>query len=151
MSTVKVILRDDVEGLGHRGDVVEVSKGYVRNFLEPRSLAIPATAGAQAQAEVMRKTRDQRDAAARESAEEIARAIVSKEILVVAKAGDGGRLFGSVTPADIVAAVSEQSGIEIDRKAIQLEEHIKDLGEHQVMARLHNDVQFPIHIKVVPA
>jgi large subunit ribosomal protein L9 len=151
VSTVRVILRDDVEGLGHRGDVVEVSKGYVRNFLEPRSLAIPATAGAQAQGEVMRKARDQRHAAARESAEEIARDLVSKEILVAAKAGDGGRLFGSVTPADIVAAVAEQSGIEIDRKSLQMEDHIKEVGEYHVTARLHSDVQFPIRIKVVPA
>ncbi len=151
MSTVKVILRDDVEGLGHRGDVVEVSKGYVRNFLEPRSLAIPATAGAQAQAEVMRKARDQRDAAARESSEEIARVLVSREIQVTAKAGDGGRLFGSVTPADIVAAVAEQTGIDLDRKSLQLEDHIKELGEYQVVARLHSEVEFPVHIKVVPA
>jgi large subunit ribosomal protein L9 len=151
VSTVRVILREDVAGLGYRGDVVEVSKGYVRNFLEPRSLAIPATSGAQAQGEVMRKARDQRDAAARESAEEIARSLVSKEILVAAKAGDGGRLFGSVTPADIVAAVAEQSGIEIDRKALQVEDHIKEVGEYHVTARLHSDVQFPIHIKVVPA
>lgn len=151
MSTVKVILRDDVDGLGHRGDVVEVSKGYVRNYLEPRSLAIPATSGAEVQAEVMRKARDQRDAAARESAEEIARAIVSREIQVAAKAGDGGRLFGSVTPADIVAAVAEQTGIDIDRKSLQLADHIKELGEYQVVAHLHSDVEFPIHIKVVPA
>jgi large subunit ribosomal protein L9 len=151
VSTVKVILRDDVEGLGHRGDVVEVSKGYVRNFLEPRSLAIPATAGAQAQAEVMRKARDQRDAAARESSEEIARVLVSREIQVTAKAGDGGRLFGSVTPADIVAAVAEQTGIDLDRKSLQLEDHIKELGEYQVVARLHSEVEFPVHIKVVPA
>ena len=151
MNTVKVILRDDVEGLGHRGDVVEVSKGYVRNFLEPRSLAMPLTPGAQAQGQVMRKARDQRDAAARESAEEIARMVVAREIVVEAKAGEGGRLFGSVTAADIVEAVAAQVGVEIDRKSVHLEDHIKEVGEHHVTARLHTDVEFPINIKVVAA
>lgn len=149
MSTVKVILRDDVDGLGHRGDVVEVSKGYVRNFLEPRSLAIPATDGAIAQGETMRKARDQRDAAAREAAEEIAKVMVSKEIEIRVRAGEGGRLFGSVTAAEIVAAVEDQAGIEIDRKALRLEDHIKETGQYHVMARLHSDVEFPIHLSVV--
>ena len=149
MSTLKVILRDDVEGLGHRGDVVEVSKGYVRNFLEPRSLAIPATEGAVSQGESMRKARDQRDSAAREAAEEIAKVIVSKEIEIRTRAGDGGRLFGSVTAAEIVAAVEDQAGIEIDRKALRLEDHIKETGKYHVMARLHSDVEFPIHLSVV--
>lgn len=149
MSTVKVILRQDVDGLGHRGDVVEVSKGYVRNYLAPRSLAMPATAGAEAQGQVMRKARDQRDAAERESAEEIARVVVAKEIVVEAKAGAGGRLFGSVTASDIVAAVADQTGIEIDRKALRLDEHIKELGEHHVAVRLHSEVEFPINLRVV--
>lgn len=149
MSTLKVILRDDVEGLGHRGDVVEVSKGYVRNFLEPRSLAIPATDGAVTQAGSMRKARDQRDAAAREAAEEIAKVMVSKEIEIRTRAGAGGRLFGSVTAAEIVAAVEDQAGIEIDRKALRLEDHIKEIGQYHVMARLHSDVEFPIHLSVV--
>ena len=149
MSNIKVVLRDDVAGLGNRGDVVEVSKGYARNFLEPRSLAIPATSGSVEQAESMRKARDTRDAAAREAAEEIAKVIVSKEILVQARAGEGGRLFGSVTAAEIVAAVEEQTGIEIDRKALRLEDHIKEAGQYHVMTRLHSDVEFPIHLQVV--
>ncbi len=149
MKQVKVILRDDVEGLGHRGDIVEVSKGYVRNFLEPRSLAMPATAGAVEQAASMRKARDERDAAAREAAEEIAKVMVSKEITIHTRAGEGGRLFGSVTAAEIVAAVAEQTEIEIDRRAIRLDEHIKTTGSHHVMARLHSDVEFPIHLDVV--
>ncbi|MCB0952131.1 MAG: 50S ribosomal protein L9 [Microthrixaceae bacterium] len=146
---MKVILRADVDGLGHRGDIVEVSKGYVRNFLEPRSLAMPATPGAVTQAASMRKARDERDAAAREAAEEIAKVMVSKEITIHSRAGDGGRLFGSVTAAEIVAAVAEQTEIEIDRRAIRLDEHIKSTGSHHVMARLHSDVEFPIHLDVV--
>ena len=149
MKQMKVILRADVDGLGHRGDIVEVSKGYVRNFLEPRSLAMPATPGAVTQAASMRKARDERDAAAREAAEEIAKVMVSKEITIHSRAGDGGRLFGTVTAAEIVAAVAEQTEIEIDRRAIRLDEHIKSTGSHHVMARLHSDVEFPIHLDVV--
>lgn len=149
MTTVKVILREDVDGLGHRGDIVDVSKGYARNYLLPRSLALPANEGAAGQATAMRKARDTRDAAARESAEEIARVMVSKEVVVTARAGEGGRLFGSVTAAEIVEAVAEQAGIEIARKALRLEDHIKEVGDYHVIARLHSDVEFPINVKVV--
>lgn len=110
---------------------------------------MPATPGAVTQAASMRKARDERDAAAREAAEEIAKVMVSKEITIHSRAGDGGRLFGSVTAAEIVAAVAEQTEIEIDRRAIRLDEHIKSTGSHHVMARLHSDVEFPIHLDVV--
>jgi len=149
MSNVRMILREDVDGLGNRGDIVEVSKGYARNFLLPRSLAMKATDGTESQAAAMRTARDTRDAAAREAAEEIAKTVVSQEFTVAARAGDGGRLFGSVTAAEIVAAVADQSGLEIDRKALRMEDHIKEVGDHTVMARLHSDVEFPIRIKVV--
>lgn len=149
MSAVKVILRDDVSGLGKRGDIVEVSKGYVRNYLSPRGLAMPATEGAQQQAEAMRKARAVKDARDRESAEQIATVLVPKSIEIVMKASDAGRLFGSVSQTEIVAAVSEQTGIELDRKDLLLDDHIKDVGTHMVTARLHSDVQFPITIEVI--
>lgn len=149
MTAVKVILRADVDGLGKRGDIVEVSKGYARNFLAPRSLAIPASEGATAQAEAMRRARDTKDAKAREAAEEIATQLVPRTIEVAARAGEGGRLFGSVTSAEVVDAVAAQTGIELDRKDLLMEEHIKELGTHHVTARLHTDVQFPITIEVV--
>ncbi|MCO5318291.1 MAG: 50S ribosomal protein L9 [Microthrixaceae bacterium] len=149
MKTVKVILRADVDGLGNRGDVVEVQKGHARNMLFPRSLAMPATAGAEEQAASMRKARDERDAAQREAAEEIAKVIVSKVVTLQSRAGEGGRLFGSVTAAEIVAAVKDQTDIDIDRKAIRMDEHIKTTGSHHVMAQLHSDVEFPIHLDVV--
>ncbi|CAB4530988.1 unannotated protein [freshwater metagenome] len=149
MSDLKVILRSDVSGLGKRGDIVEVSKGYVRNYLEPRGLAFLATDGAVAQAGAMRRSRDVKDAKNRESAEEIAKKLVSKKIEVVAKAGDTGRLFGSVTEAELVVAIFDQTGITLDRKDIVIEEHIKEVGSHQAVARLHTDVQFPIMIEVV--
>jgi len=149
VSAVKVILRSDVTGLGKRGDVVEVSKGYARNFLEPRRLAMAATPGAEEQAAAMRRARDIKDARDRESAEEVAKVLVARTIEVRARAGGGGRLFGSVTGAEIAQAVLEQTGIEIDRKAIQLDEHIKEVGTHQAIANLHTDVQFPITVEVV--
>lgn len=149
MSAVKVILRSDVSGLGKRGDIVEVSKGYVRNFLEPRGLAMAATPGAQEQAAAMRRSRDIKDARDRESAEEVAKKLVARTIQVSARAGGGGRLFGSVTNTEIAEAIQEQTGIELDRKVLHLEEHIKEVGTHQVVARLHADVQFPVTVEVV--
>jgi large subunit ribosomal protein L9 len=147
--SVKVILRDDVSGLGKRGDIVEVSKGYVRNFLQPRGLAMTATEGAQQQAEAMRRSRDIKDARNRESAEQVATVLVPKTITIAVRASDAGRLFGSVSETEIVEAVHAETGIELDRKDLLLDEHIKDLGTHMVTARLHSDVQFPITIEVV--
>lgn len=149
MTDVKVILRSDVAGLGKRGDIVEVSKGYARNFLRPRDLAFPATEGATSQAQSMRRARDLKDAKDREGAEEIAKVLVARTIAITARAGEGGRLFGSVTNTEVVAAVAAQTGIELDRKDLQMEEHIKDVGTHHVTARLHADVQFPVTIEVV--
>lgn len=151
MSQLKVILRSDVDGLGKRGDVVEVSKGYVRNFLEPKGLAIPASQGAITQAAAMRQAREIRDAREREAGDEIAKALVPKTIEVVAKVGASGRLFGSVTESDIADAILAQTGIELDRRSIHIDEHIKDLGAHQATAKLAQNVQFPITLEVVAA
>lgn len=151
MTDLKVILRSDVSGLGKRGDIVEVSKGYVRNFLEPRGLAFAATDGAVAQAGAMRRSRDVKDAKDRESSEAIAKVLVPRSIEVTAKAGPTGRLFGSVTEAEIADAILAQTGIVLDRKDIHLDEHIKEVGTHQATARLHTDVQFPITLEVVGA
>ncbi len=149
MSAVTVILREDVAGVGKRGDVVEVSAGYARNFLVPRHLALKATDGAQRQATAMRAKRAVRDAKDREGAEEIATRLVAKVIRITARAGEGGRLFGSVTATDVVDAVEKQTGITIDRHAVRLDEHIKTIGEHQVQVRPHSDVEFPITVDVV--
>ena len=149
MTDVKVILRADVAGLGKRGDIVEVSKGYARNFLSPRELAFPATDGATAQAEALGRSGDVKYPNDREGAEVIAKVLVARTIEIPARVGSGGRLFGSVTTTEVADAVLEQTGIELDRKDLQMEEHIKDLGTHHVFARLHADVQFPITVEVV--
>jgi len=149
--SVKVILREDLKGVGKRGDIVEVSDGHARNYLLPKGLALKATSGAVDQAAKMRRSRDLRDASDRDAAATIASTLVPKVITIKAKSGSEGKLFGSVTTADIAAAVEEQTGIKLDRKSLQLEEPIKSVGEHTATASLHHAVSFPIRVDVVPA
>ena len=146
---MKVILRADVAGVGKKGDMVDVADGHARNYLVPKGLAFKASAGAQAQATAMRRARDVRDARDRGAAEEVAKRLVPTVVTVKAKAGAEGRLFGSVTAADIVDAVQAQTGIELDRRRLHLDEPIKSIGTHQVPAKLHADVEFPITVDVV--
>lgn len=146
---MKIILRADVVDVGKKGDIVEVADGFGRNYLVPKGLAIKATAGAEQQAASMRRSRDLKDAKDRGAAEEIAKKLVPTVITVKAKSGAEGRLFGSVTVADVAAAVHEQTGIELDRRRLHLDEPIKSLGTHAVPAKLHADVEFPITVEVV--
>ena len=145
---MKLILRTDRKGLGKRGDVVEVADGHARNFLLPKGHAIKSTEGAAAQAVAMRRARDLRDAQDRESAQTVASALVAKTITIAVKAGAEGRLFGSVTAADVAAAVEAQAHIVLDRKKLHVD-HINTTGTYQVAAKLHHDVEFPITIEVV--
>lgn len=149
MAALKLILRQDLSGLGKRGDIIEVAPGYGRNYLLPRGLAMVASDGAVAQAAQMRQARDLRDAQSRESAQSIASTLVPKIIEIHAKAGAEGKLFGSVTGADIVEAIAEQTEVEIDRKQLEFET-IRTVGQHTVTAHLHRDVSFPIRIDVQP-
>lgn len=148
---MKVVLRSDVAGVGKRGDIVSVADGFARNNLIPSGYAIAATDGIADQAAKMRRSRDLRDARDRDSAETVATRLVPMVITIPAKAGREGKLFGSVTPNDIVAAVEEQSGAVIDRHTLLAHEPIKELGEHEVGVRLHHDVVFQLHVEVVPA
>jgi large subunit ribosomal protein L9 len=148
--SVRVILRADIASLGKRGDITEVSDGYARNYLFPKGLAMVASEGAVAQANAMRRARDLRDAADRSAAEEVARTLVARTITIQAKAGTEGRLFGSVTPADVVAAVESQTGVVLDRRKVT-GEPIKTLGTHTLTAKLHADVEFPVTVEVVKA
>ena len=145
---MKVILRSDVADVGKKGDIVEVADGFARNYLVPKGFALKATNGNIEQAASMRRSRDIRDAKDRGAAEEVAQKLVPKVITVKAKAGAEGRLFGSVTSADVVTAVQEQTGIELDRRKLHLDEPIKSVGTHQVPARLHTDVEFVITVEV---
>ncbi|MEY2405063.1 MAG: large subunit ribosomal protein [Acidimicrobiaceae bacterium] len=148
---MKVILRADVDDVGKKGDIVDVADGFARNYLVPKGYALKATNGNIEQAASMRRARDLRDAKDRGAAEEVAQKLVPKVITVKAKAGAEGRLFGSVTSADVASAVQEQTGIELDRRKLHLDEPIKSLGTHQVATRLHSDVEFAITVEVVSA
>jgi large subunit ribosomal protein L9 len=145
---MKVILREDLAGIGCRGDIVAVSDGHARNYLLPKGLAIVATDGAIEQAAAMRKRRDLREAADRDSAQTVANELSSKTITIRAKAGAEGRLFGSVTTADIASALSNQAGITIDRKKV-VSDPIRTVGAHSAVVRLHADVQCQVKLSVV--
>ena len=146
---VTLILRSDVDNVGKKGDVVEVSEGYARNYLVAKGLGLKATAGAVAQAASMRRSRDVKDARDREAAEKLASALVPVVIRIPAKAGAEGRLFGSVTAADVVEAVKAQTGSVLDRRRLQFTEPIKALGVHEVPVRLHPEVEFRVTVEVV--
>ena len=147
---MKVVLRDDVENVGRKGDLIEVTDGFARNFLVPRGLAMKATKGVVQQAEAMRRNREARDARDREAAQAVADQLTGRRIELRARAGEGGRLFGSVTPADVVDAVRAQTGIELDRRKTQLAEPLKELGAVEVPVKLHADVEATLTLDVVP-
>ena len=145
---IQVVLRNDVSGLGKRGDVVDVTDGYARNYLVPRGLAMKADKGAAGQAAVMRRSRDVKDARERAAAEEIATRLVPKVITLTSRAGGEGKLFGSVTTTDVAEAVLAQTGIELDRRKLHIDEPIRVVGTHRVTVRLHADVEFPVTVEV---
>jgi large subunit ribosomal protein L9 len=147
----QAILLSDVAELGQRGSVVEVSKGYLRNYLIPRQLAQPATAGALAAATQRAAAADRAARHAAEQAEETA-ALLSRTVLTIAQqAGDDGRLFGSVTPQDIVDAISESRGLKIDRRGVALEEPIKNVGTYMVVVEVFSGVTATIKTIVTAA
>ncbi len=146
---MRIVLRTDVAGLGKKGDILNVADGYARNFLIPKGRAMKATAGVEAQAGAMRRSRDVKDAKDREGAEVIARSLVPLVIRIPARAGSENKLFGSVTAADVAAAVAAQSGIDLDRRRLHIESPIRSLGNHEVPVRLHADVEFRLNIEVV--
>ena len=146
---MRVILRADVANVGLKGDVLDVADGYARNFLVPRGLALKASPGALAQAGAMRRARDAREARDRASAEEIASRLAPRVITIPAKAGAEGRLFGSVTAADVVGAIEAQTGVTVDRRRVHLDDPIKTLGTHEVAVRLHSAVELRLNVEVV--
>lgn len=146
---MKIVLRDDVDNLGQKGDVVDVADGYARNYLVPRGLAIRAERGVVKQAEAMRRNRSAREQRDREAAQTLAARLTERTVSVPARAGEGGKLFGSITAADIVAALQDQLGIELDRKRLSLDEPLKELGPVELPVRLHTDVVATLKVDVV--
>jgi large subunit ribosomal protein L9 len=148
---MKIVLRDDVENLGQKGDVVDVADGYARNYLVPRGLAMKATKGVVAQAEAMRRNRAAKEERDVEAARTAAASLHGARIEIPARAGEGGKLFGSVTSSDIAEAIQAQRGIEIDRRRVALDEPVKELSEVEVEVKLHTDVAAIVTVAVVAA
>ena len=146
---MKVLLRSDVRGVGRRGDIVEVKSGYARNFLLVTGAALKANDSMELQAASMRKARDLRDAQSRTAAETQRAVIESATVTVGARAGSNGRLFGSITEADIVNALRTATNISLDRHAIIMDEHLKEVGSTTVSARLFEGVVATIKVEVV--
>jgi large subunit ribosomal protein L9 len=145
---MEVILREHVENLGRRGDVVKVANGYARNYLLPRKLALTVTEGNRKQIDRERKVADMREMEERQAAEAVAARLATVEIVIARRVGETEALYGSVTSADIAESLAAK-GFEIERRRIQLAEPIKQLGEVQVPIRLHREVT--ANVKVVVA
>ncbi|MFN2389471.1 MAG: 50S ribosomal protein L9 [Actinomycetota bacterium] len=146
---MKVILADDVEALGQKGDVVSVADGYARNYLLPKGLALAATRGALRQADMMQRARAEREERAKEAAAAKVARLGATPVYISARAGEEGRLFGSVTRSDIARAIKEQIGEEIDRHVIRLEDAIRTVGTHPVEVALHRDVNALVNVEVI--
>ena len=147
---MEVILRDHVENLGRRGEIVKVADGYARNFLLPRNLALPATEGNKKRVARERKIAETREAEERQSAEAIAARLTALELSIPRKVGENDQLYGSVTNADIADLLKEK-GFEIDRRKILLADPIKALGENTVPVKLHRDVTAQVRVAVTKA
>jgi large subunit ribosomal protein L9 len=148
---MKVLLRSDVDGVGRRGDIVEVAGGFARNYLLPEGRAMVATEGVQAQAEAMRKSRDLREAKDKATAGAQAALLTGAVLRLEVRAGKAGRLFGSVSAADVAEAVKAQKGVEVNRHHVGLAEPIKVVGTYEVPVELFGDVSAVITVEVVAA
>jgi large subunit ribosomal protein L9 len=146
---MKVILADDIEKLGRKGDVVSVADGYGRNFLVPRGLAMIATKGALKQAEHMRRAREEIERKAKEEATDRVKKLAASSVYISARAGEGGRLFGSVTKSDVARAIEEQLGESVDRHLVRLDEPIRNLGTHEIEIHLHEEVNALVSVEVI--
>jgi large subunit ribosomal protein L9 len=147
---MQVILKQDVEKIGQRGDIVDVSRGYVRNFLVPRGLAEVATPTKMEEAQRRMAEAEERNRRMAERASEIAETLNKSVITIEARTGEDERLFGSITPANIVSAIEKARGIRVDRRRVKLDEPIRALGTHQVPIQVHGDVEASVKVIVVP-
>ncbi len=145
---IEVILREDVKSLGRAGEMVRVKPGYARNFLLPQGLAFEATEGNKKRIAAETRARATRDTAERGEAERFAAALGAVEVTLAGKAGEEGKLFGSITAQDIADALAAQ-GQQVDRRRIELEHPIKTLGHHTVAVRLHPEVHAEVRVSVV--
>jgi large subunit ribosomal protein L9 len=145
----KIILKNEVSGLGTAGDVVEVKSGYARNYLIPRGFAIAWTKGGEKDVEQIRRGRRIREIATIEQANTVKGQLEGVRVRLATRAGDAGRLFGSVTPADIAAAIKQAGGPDVDKRRVEVAAPIKTLGSHRVSVRLHPEVAAVLDVEVV--
>ncbi|MGO8883704.1 MAG: 50S ribosomal protein L9 [Streptosporangiaceae bacterium] len=148
---MKLILTQEVSGLGAPGDVVEVAGGYGRNYLVPRGLAMRWTRGAEKQIDLIKRARSAREIRGLDDARDAANRLASLTVRLQTRAGSGGRLFGSVSTSDIAAAVKAAGGPELDRRKIEVANPIKTVGAHQVAVRLHPEVRATLEVEVAGA
>jgi large subunit ribosomal protein L9 len=146
---MKLILTQEVTGLGTPGDVVEVKDGYGRNYLVPRGLATGWTKGGEKQIASIRSARRAREVQTLEEAQKIRASLEGRTVKLPARAGATGRLFGAITPADVAQAVQAAGGAQVDRRKVELAQPIKSLGDYTVLIRLHPDVQAKVKLQVV--
>jgi large subunit ribosomal protein L9 len=148
---MKVILTQEVSGLGSPGDVIEVKDGHGRNYLLPQGLAIAWTKGGEKQVAVIKRARESREIRDLDHANEVKGRLEGLRVMLSARAGDGGRLFGSVTAAEVVDAVKAAGGPVLDRRRLEMPGHIKSVGAYQVQVKLHPEVTANIALSVVPS
>ena len=148
---MKIILTQEVAGVGSAGDVAEVKDGYARNYLIPRGYAMRWTRGAESQIESLRKTQHDREIKDHDSANDVAAQLAASPITVSARTGEAGRLFGAITPADIAAAIKDAVGVSVDRRSVEVSAPIKTVGKHDVRVRLHPEVVAEVQLDVESA
>jgi large subunit ribosomal protein L9 len=146
---MKLILTQEVTGLGSPGDVVEVKDGYGRNYLVPRGFAVAWTKGGEKQIASIRSARQNREVKSLDEAQQIRQSLESRTVKLSARAGASGRLFGAITPSDVAAAVESAGGTQVDRRKVELSQPIKSLGDYTVLIRLHPEVQAKVKLQVV--
>ncbi|VAW09436.1 LSU ribosomal protein L9p [hydrothermal vent metagenome] len=148
---MKIILIKDVKELGGTGEIVDVSKGYARNYLLPKKFGVLATDGALAQADEMRRAAEETERAAKAAAEQMAQTLVGQRIVVAARSGDEGKLYGSIAPHDIAFAIEKFTGVTVDQKFIHIDTPIRAIGMHEVGIKPHSAVEFRVSLDVIPA
>jgi large subunit ribosomal protein L9 len=148
---MKLILTQEVSGLGTPGDVVEVKDGYGRNYLLPRGFATQWTKGGEKQVASIRKARSVREIKTLEEAQQVRSRLEGKAVTVTARAGATGRLFGAITAADVAEAISAAGGPQVDRRKVELSQPIKTVGEYTAQVRLHSDLSAKVKVNVVAA
>ena len=148
---MKLILTQEVTGLGAPGDVVEVKDGYGRNYLVPRGVAIRWTRGAEKTVESIKTARSSRAVRDHDHAEQVKAKLEAQPVAVKVRSGEGGRLFGAVTVSEIADALAETSGEAVDKRTIAVKNPIKSLGAHEVSVKIHDEVSATVHLNVIPA